>query len=288
MTGGGVTMATSSTGSRRKLKNILFGVLAVALVALLSILLTVAYLRDKTDEKTHTFTLGESVDIVLKQDENPNITAEPNREYPDLKATVKIPSSAMSKEYIAVKVFFYEEEEKEDTGQKYLKYKPISYKTFKQQYGDLYSYDKPGLDAIGQVGNETTRAGCRSDWILDSTTENNTAGAMFYYKGVATGTAIEPVAHDSNSEKSVIVFDSVRLKQDFELKYSLAQNANASFPLGLPLYDENGNKLPDDRKIQNKDQLKGFKIVVCAYAVQGNIEIDAAKTALHDLAVNNP
>ncbi len=281
-------MATSSTGSRRKLKNILFGVLAVALVALLSILLTVAYLRDKTDEKTHTFTLGESVDIVLKQDENPNITAEPNREYPDLKATVKIPSSAMSKEYIAVKVFFYEEEEKEDTGQKYLKYKPISYKTFKQQYGDLYSYDKPGLDAIGQVGNETTRAGCRSDWILDSTTENNTAGAMFYYKGVATGTAIEPVAHDSNSEKSVIVFDSVRLKQDFELKYSLAQNANASFPLGLPLYDENGNKLPDDRKIQNKDQLKGFKIVVCAYAVQGNIEIDAAKTALHDLAVNNP
>ena len=288
MTGGGVTMATSSTGSRRKLKNILFGVLAVALVALLSILLTVAYLRDKTDEKTHTFTLGESVDIVLKQDENPNITAEPNREYPDLKATVKIPSSAMSKEYIAVKVFFYEEEEKEDTGQKYLKYKPISYKTFKQQYGDLYSYDKPGLDAIGQVGNETTRAGCRSDWILDSTTENNTAGAMFYYKGVATGTAIEPVGHDSNSEKSVIVFDSVRLKQDFELKYSLAQNANASFPLGLPLYDENGNKLPDDRKIQNKDQLKGFKIVVCAYAVQGNIEIDAAKTALHDLAVTNP
>ena len=281
-------MATSSTGSRRKLKNILFGVLAVALVALLSILLTVAYLRDKTDEKTHTFTLGESVDIVLKQDENPNITAEPNREYPDLKATVKIPSSAMSKEYIAVKVFFYEEEEKEDTGQKYLKYKPISYKTFQQQYGDLYSYDKPGLDAIGQVGNETTRAGCRSDWILDSTTENNTAGAMFYYKGVATGTAIEPVGHDSNSEKSVIVFDSVRLKQDFELKYSLAQNANASFPLSLPLYDENGNKLPDDRKIQNKDQLKGFKIVVCAYAVQGNIEIDAAKTALHDLAVTNP
>lgn len=281
-------MATSSTGSRRKLKNILFGVLAVALVALLSILLTVAYLRDKTDEKTHTFTLGESVDIVLKQDENPNITAEPNREYPDLKATVKIPSSAMSKEYIAVKVFFYAEEEKEDTGQKYLKYKPISYETFKQQYGDLYSYDKPGLDAIGQVGNETTRAGCRSDWILDSTTENNTAGAMFYYKGVATGTAIEPVAHDSNSEKSVIVFDSVRLKQDFELKYSLAQNANASFPISLPLYDENGNKLPDDRKIQNKDQLKGFKIVVCAYAVQGNIEIDAAKTALHDLAVNNP
>ena len=281
-------MATSSTGSRRKLKNILFGVLAVALVALLSILLTVAYLRDKTDEKTHTFTLGTNVDVCLTQKEDTNITAEPNREYPALKATVTLPSSAMPREYIAVKVFFYEEEEKEDTGQKYLKYKPISYKTFKQQYGDLYSYDKPGLDAIGQVGNETTRAGCRSDWILDSTTENNTAGAMFYYKGVATGTAIEPVAHDSNSEKSVIVFDSVRLKQDFELKYSLAQNANASFPLGLPLYDENGNKLPDDRKIQNKDQLKGFKIVVCAYAVQGNIEIDAAKTALHDLAVNNP
>lgn len=281
-------MTPDSAVSKKNGKKILFGVLAVALVALLSILLTVAYLRDKTDEKTHTFTLGESVDIVLKQDENPNITAEPNREYPDLKATVKIPSSAMSKEYIAVKVFFYEEEEKEDTGQKYLKYKPISYETFKQQYGDLYSYDKPGLDAIGQVGNETTRAGCRSDWILDSTTENNTAGAMFYYKGVATGTAIEPVVHDSNSEKSVIVFDSVRLKQDFELKYSLAQNANASFPISLPLYDENGNKLPDDRRIQNKDQLKGFKIVVCAYAVQGNIDAGAAKTALKNLADSNP
>lgn len=283
-------MATSSTGSRRKLKNILFGVLAVALVALLSILLTVAYLRDKTDEKTHTFTLGTNVDVCLTQKEDTNITAKPDQEYPDLKATVKIPSSAMPKEYIAVKVFFYEEEEKEkeDTGQKYLKYKPISYETFQQQYGDLYSYDKPGLDAIGQVGNETTRAGCRSDWILDSTTENNTAGAMFYYKGVATGTAIEPVAHDSNSEKSVIVFDSVRLKQDFELKYSLAQNANASFPISLPLYDENGNKLPDDRKIQNKDQLKGFKIVVCAYAVQENIDADAAKTALKNLADSNP
>ena len=281
-------MTPDSAVSKKNGKQILFGVLAVALVALLSILLTVAYLRDKTDEKMHIFTLGTNVDVCLTQKEDTNITAKPDQEYPDLKATVTIPSSAMSKEYIAVKVFFYEEEEKEDTGQKYLKYKPISYETFQQQYGDLYSYDKPGLDAIGQVGNETTRAGCRSDWILDSTTENNTAGAMFYYKGVATGTAIEPVAHDSNSEKSVIVFDSVRLKQDFELKYSLAQNANASFPISLPLYDENGNKLPDDRKIQNKDQLKGFKIVVCAYAVQGNIDAGAAKTALKNLADSNP
>ena len=284
-------MATSSAVNRRKLKKMLSGVLAVALVALLSILLTVAYLRDKTDEKTHTFTLGTNVDVCLTQKEDTNITAEPNREYPALKATVTLPSSAMPREYIAVKVFFYEEEEKEDTGQKYLKYKPISYETFQQQYGDLYSYDKPGLDAIGQVGNETTRAGCRSDWILDNDTKTLNTGAVFYYRETATGTEIAPVTHAAMSARNVIVFDSVRLRNDYSKTYNFVQNTGITFPTDLPLYEENDTTLSGLHttiRIKSKDQLKGFKIVVCAYAVQGNIDAGAAKTALKNLVDSNP
>lgn len=284
-------MTPDSAVSKKNGKKILFGVLAVALVALLSILLTVAYLRDKTDEKTHTFTLGTNVDVCLTQKEDTNITAEPDREYPDLKATVKIPSSAMSKEYIAVKVFFYEEEEKEDTGQKYLKYNPISYETFQNQYGDLYSYNKAGLDAIEKTENETTRAGCRSDWILDNDTKTLNTGAVFYYRETATGTEIAPVTHAAMSERNVIVFDSVRLRNDYSKTYNFVQNAGITFPTELPLYEENNTTLSGSHttiRIKSKDQLKGFKIVVCAYAVQGNIDAGAAKTALKNLADSNP
>lgn len=272
-------MATSSAVNRRKLKKMLSGVLAVALVALLSILLTVAYLRDKTDEKTHTFTLGANVDIILNQDTRTNITAEPGKEYPSLQTTVTIPQSAMATEYIAVKVFFYKEEEKtSESQQKYLQYTPISYADFKSDYGDLYSYNKSGLETSSP--GDTKQTSYRSDWLLDATTESVSSGAVFYYKGTATDGKITPVAHGS----TVVVFDSVQLSQSFSQKYT----GLSSFPTTLPLEDETGSNITGGRTIQNKDQLKGFKIVVCAYAVQGNIDAGAAKTALKNLADSNP
>ena len=91
-------MTPDSAVSKKNGKKILFGVLAVGLVALLSIIMTWAYLRNKTDEKTHTFTLGQGVDILLTQAEDVDIKIIPGKEYPQLKAMVSIPASAMEKD----------------------------------------------------------------------------------------------------------------------------------------------------------------------------------------------
>lgn len=270
-------MTPDSAVSKKNRKKILFGVLAVGLVALLSIIMTWAYLRDKTDEKTHTFTLGQGVDILLTQAEDVDIKIIPGKEYSQLKAMVSIPASAMEKEYIATKVLFFREKETMINGKISLQYEPISYADFKKDYGEICSYSQEGIDDIAAVG--TTSTGCRTDWTLDASSEQDKTGSVFYYTGNNTDGSVASVLHD----KKIVVFDSVKMKSDYDLKYTTAVSSAGQ----IGLYDETG-KFLKDRTIVNDGQLQGFKIVVCAYAVQGNISKEQGKEALENLVKSNP
>ena len=99
-------------------------------------------------------------------------------------------------------------------------------------------------------------------------------GTLYVYCGVDdngnTGTALEKVKHGSE----LMLFDSIKINDNCSEKYSVDLPKRSE----LELYNQDGTLY--GTRIISDDQLKGFRIVVTAYAVQGDIEEREAQNAL--------
>ena len=273
--------------TRRKAGKLFLSLVAIILVALLSIVSTIAYLSDKDGVEIHRFTLGEGVDVDLIQDTAEPEEFYPEKEYPEKRAMVKIPDTAMEYEYIAVKVQFFTEKEIErisgfslfsasrSTTTNALQFVGTSYSDFSKDYGKLKSY--PEVATNTAIASGSMISGTRPGWKVYGETRNSENGTLYLYYGekydngtdkVITGDTLTKVEHGSE----LMLFDSIKINKDCDEKYPCA------VPEGIELYDQNG-VLYTTRIIQD-DQLKGFRIVVTAYAVQGDIKPEEAQNAL--------
>lgn len=280
--------------TRRKVGKLIIGVLAIILVSLLSIVSTIAYLTGEDGEKIHEFTLGNGVDIELIQDTQEPAVFYPEKEYPEKHASVKIPSDVgIDYEYVGVKVQFFTEE----TGQyinneNALRFAKTSYFDFSKDYGKIISYSEEAtnLNVSSGTMNKETRMGWKE--YVDSTngkTSNSEDGTIYLYYGVkmddftgtnVTGDKLAQVAKGTE----LMIFDSLRINKDCSQTYPLNLMREGDPPMKLYDYDSNTKYI--ERYVYN-DQLKGFRIVVTAYAIQGDIDAGDAETALVELIKNN-
>ncbi len=264
--------------ARAKIGKFLIGVLAVILVSLLSIVSTIAYLSDEDGEEVHTFTLGEGVDIELIQDTAEPEEFYPEKEYPEKAASVEIPITAMEYEYVGVKVQFFTELETAINSQQALIFNQTAYSDFSQHYGKLISYSESGTvlnQTSGTLDSET-----RNGWVeyVDASSNqsrDSEKGTIYLWCG--DGDTLAKVKHGSK----LMIFDSIRINKDCDQKYPV------SVPIGseILLYNQDGTLYT--KRVIGDGQLKGFRIVVTAYAVQGDIDAADAKTALVSLIENN-
>ena len=270
-------MATVSN-TRLSIKNIIKGVLVIVLVSLLSILCTLAYLTDATQE-SYVFTLGEGVDIELEQDEN-SITVVPGTSYSQLFAMIHLPEkTSMDYEYVGVKLHFY----KEEFVDAHLQYSEISYDEFSSNYGYLQSHNCVGLGNTDSQKATDLHPGTRKDWMVlagsgSAITGSSITGLCLLYIGENTDSMISTVASGS----SVVIFDEVKVKDDYQLKY---QDLGITSSGDIELYDENG-VFKESRRIDTPEQYQGFKITVEAYAVQGNIDPKVAMKELTTMMID--
>lgn len=244
---------------------------------------TIAYLSDKTGEEIHTFTLGEGVDIELIWDERIPDVFYPEKEYPEKHAYVTIPDTAMKYEYVGVKVQFFKEEEARIDSQNVLQFKKTNYSTFANNYGKIISYAKEATEKNEDIDiTETLNAGTRSGWREYTAPNNNKSsdsddGTIYLYCGNNTNGDLAQVFHGS----SLWIFDSIRINEDCSQKYA------TNLPEGstIKLYNQDGTYYAE--RTIGYDQLKGFRIVITAYAVQGDIPAAEAKTALINMIKGN-
>lgn len=287
--------------TKRKLGKFFMFVLAVILVSLISIMSTIAYLSDTDGEEVHTFTLGEGVDVELIQDTAEPEEFYPEKEYPEKHASVKIPDTAMEYEYIGVKVQFFTEVETTIKDQQALQFKKTSYSDFSKEYGTIISYSKEASEPAitsetdSKSNTETMDLETRIGWkeYEDSNgkkSRDSADGTIYLYYGVKqdgnqkpiTGDTLTKVKHDSEW----MLFDSIKVNKNCDQKYSVPLPEGSE----IQLYNQSeGNEEPvlyTTRVIRN-DQLKGFRIVVTAYAVQGDINPDEAEQAIISLIKKN-
>ena len=274
--------------ARRKVGKLFLFILAIILVALLSIMSTIAYLSDKDGEEIHKFTLGEGVDIILEQDTSDPEEFYPEKEYPQKHASVIIPATAMEYEYVGVKVQFFTEDETIVNGQCALKFVETSYLDFSRDYGKIISYPEKASNLNVTSGNKSVEV--RTGWKeyedpTNGKTSESTDGTIYLYYGVNaddnTGDTLTKVLHGSE----LMVFDSIKINENCNQKY-LPNTVEAGAPIKLYHQDNDREENAITRYIY-KDQLKGFRIVVTAYAVEGDIAPDVAETSLVELIKNN-
>lgn len=275
--------------AKRKVGKLLIGVLAVILVSFLSIVSTIAYLSDTDGEEVHKFTLGEGVDIELIQDTAEPEEFYPEKEYSEKHASVKIPKdTAMEYEYVGVKVQYFMEKETQKNGTQILQFQEIAYSSsnadsFSDKYGKIFSDAKKTPFQENDV-NQTKadlRSGTRNGWVEYNDSSKAKNGTVYLYYGLkedgTTGTELAKVKHGSR----LWIFDSIIINQDCKEKYAVSLLAGDT----IDLYDQYENYYAT-RAISD-DKLKGFRIVVTAYAVQGDIDAEEAKTSLVSLIENN-
>lgn len=244
---------------------------------------TIAYLSDKDGEEIHQFTLGEGVDIELIQDTTEPEEFCPEKEYPEKHASVRIPATAMEYEYVGTKVQFFTEKEVTVNGQNALQFQPMSYKEFSQKYGKIYSDDSKTPLVENDVSKTKTdlRSGTRNGWMEYGNSSESDKGTIYLYYGLqnngTTGTKLANVKHGSR----LWIFDSIIVNQDCNEKYVTGLAPGET----IKLYNQNGTLYKE--KSFSSDQLKGFRIVVTAYAIQGNIDATAAESSLVSLINNN-
>lgn len=267
--------------ARRKMGKILIGVLAIILVSLLSIVSTIAYLSDEDGEEVHTFTLGEGVDIELIQDTAEPEEFYPEKEYPEKAASVKIPDTAMEYEYVGVKVQYFTEKVDYINNENALKFVGTSYSDFSRDYGKIISYSEEAsnLNVTSGTMNKETRTGWKEyeDPTRGKTSES-TNGTIYLYYGVNgngdTGNRLATVLHGSE----LMIFDSIRINEKCNQTYP-PNTVTSGDPIKLYHQDNNDVENAITRYIY-KDQLKGFRIVVTAYAVEGDIDPGEAEKTL--------
>lgn len=264
---------------RRKAGKLFLSLVAIILVALLSIVSTIAYLSDTDGEEVHKFTLGEGVDIDLIQDTAEPEVFYPEKEYPEKHASVKIPATAMEYEYVGVKIRFYTEKEATVNSQQALMFDKTSYSDFSRDYGKIISYSKKASEmsqTSGALDSET-----RKGWVAYNNSKDDSNGTIYLYYGVkedgTTGDTLAKVSHDSE----LMIFDSIKINKDCNQKYPV------TLPEGshILLYNQDGTEYVE--RVIGNDQLKGFRIVVTAYAIQGDIDATAAESSLVSLIENN-
>lgn len=270
--------------TRRKVGKLFISLLAIILVALLSIMSTIAYLSDKDGEQIHQFTLGEGVEVDLLQDTRDPDEFYPGKEYPEKAARVSLPTTAMEYEYVGVKVQFFTEKEvqspstynlfqmKSRSASNVLQFVKMSYDDFSSRYGTLQSYPEVAANTSNASGAMV--AGIRKGWREYGGSCGISDGSLYVYCGVDengnTGNSLKTVKHGSE----LMLFDSIKINDTCNEKYSV------DLPKGseLELYNQDGSKY--GTRIISDDQLKGFRIVVTAYAVQGDIGAEDAQDAM--------
>lgn len=270
--------------TRRKAGKLFISLLAIILVALLSIVSTIAYLSDRDGVQIHQFTLGEGVDVELTQDTGDPEEFYPGKEYPEKAAKITIPTTAMEYEYLAVKVQFFTEQEVQTPSSvslfrmralstsNVLQFVEMPYNEFLNRYGTLQSY--PEVASNTAIASNPMVSGTRKGWREYGGSSGMSDGTLYVYCGVDdngnTGTALEKVKHGSE----LMLFDSIKINDNCNEKYSV------DLPKGseLELYNQDGTLY--GTRIISDDQLKGFRIVVTAYAVQGDIGAEEAQNAL--------
>lgn len=250
-------MSTSNTNR----KKVWIGILGIALVSLLAISITLAYLQSHTEDATNTFTLGDGVEIELEHDSTLHEDFTPGMEY-DMPAKVKIPDTAMDWEYIAVKIDYYVEEQGPD-GNLILK-KIDDNKNFLDEYAKLQSYNVDGKDE--NTAGVAKQEGTRDGWF---TTEDGNKNKIYYY-GSNIGGTMQLTKVSSGS--SITVFDQIKINDPYEHVYSIEKenpslNTDVATMAGIA-----ANSVSEIKK----DQLETFHTVVTAYAVQGNISNEQA------------
>lgn len=242
------------TKCRKKNKLLWIGV--ILLVVLLSVLGTLAYLRDNTDERQHTFVLGEGVDVELEQDTSSNQAFTPGMVYTNKAATVLVPETAMEKEYLAAKVHFYVEEVVGTGAQQKVQYKQISYDEFTNRYATLQSDDTQ----IIVPGTPNRIVGPRQNWTITQTDKNT--GACFYLGTTADGVNGELTVAENGSGH--VLFDYICVNDPFPERYGVSMGEHK-------LYDTDGVTPVETRDAIEDEDFVGFRIVVSAFAVQGDI-----------------
>lgn len=267
--------------ARRKMGKILIGVLAIILVSLLSIVSTIAYLSDKDGEEEHKFTLGEGVDIDLIQDTAEPEEFYPEKEYPEKHASVKIPDTAMEYEYVGVKVQFFTEKVDYINNENALKFVGTSYSDFSRDYGKIISYSEEAsnLNVTSGTMNKETRTGWKEyEDPATGKSSKSTNGTIYLYYGVkadnTTGDELTKVLHGSE----LMIFDSIRINETCSQTYP-PNTVTSGDP--IKLYHQDNNDVGDAiTRYIYEDQLKGFRIVVTAYAVEGDIDPGEAEKTL--------
>lgn len=254
-------------------KKIILAIFAIVMVCSLIIAGTLAWLRYRTDPAVNTFTLGSGVNIELKEEKYEK-DEKKNDFTPgmviDKDPTVYVPDSVQMEEYIAVTVRYYIEKV-DDNGQK-IELMEVSYGDFKKNYAKIHSFCNNTGDSANVDGNRSVPTeqeenyrlaeGIRNGWV----TENNN---VFYY-GSGTGNSLQLTPVVSGS--SITLFDKVVINDSYPHTYTTGGVYN--------LFQGNSNI---GTKNVAKGQLEGFRIDICAYAVQGNITSEEGKEALDSL-----
>lgn len=288
---------------RRKKK--VFVVLAIVMVCCLAIVGTLAWLRYRTDDAVNTFTLGAGVKVELKEEkyekqENLDRVADftPGMLL-DKDPTVYIPTGASVEEYIAVTVRYYIEHV--DYATKTIKYEEVPYETF-QDYATIWSFQSfqtvtggavatgSGVISSEEEKNYNLADGFRNGWVHDSNYR------IFYYGSttkdyplVATDSAIDEfddvIFTPVTSGAAITLFDKVEVSKNYD-RYSKGFNEDKYRYTEKDTYKYtciyNGEE-KSGTVDKTKGQLKGFRIDVSAYAVQGNIDAKTAKEQLNGL-----
>lgn len=284
---------------KNRKKRIILVVLAIVMVCCLIIAGTLAWLRYRTDEAINTFTLGDGVKIKLEEKKYDTEENKKRREeftpgmLLDKDPTVYIPE-VETDEYIAVVVRYYIEEV--DYNTKEITLKEVNYNKFKE-YATLHSFKevKTGGIVTGSVISAEEEKlyklgdGIRNGWVHDPNYR------IFYYgsvKGNSNSSTIDLNATSEDVEftpvtsgAAITLFDKVKVSKAYD-RY------NKDFTEEKYRY-----KNTDDYILKNvingtienqvvhkaKGQLKGFRINICAFAVQGNVSSMEGKKALNGL-----
>ena len=284
---------------KNRKKRIILVILAIVMVCCLIVIGTLAWLQWRTQKEENTFTLGQGVTVELKEEK---YGKEENQERVknftpgmllDKDPTVCIPETNID-EYIAVTVRYYIEEAENST----INLKEVSYEEFSQYYGEINSFtqtkkDRKTVSGSSVISSEEEKnyvfnEGFRNGWVHDEDCR------IFYY-GAAAGSSVSTrsrsvVTTDSDNDDivftpvtsgaAITLFDKVKVSKCYD-RYS------AGFDPDKHRYTAGEYTYTDGREnskvTKTEGQLKGFKIVIAAYAVQGNITPKEAKEQLNSL-----
>lgn len=263
----------------KKRKKSVSATVAVVMVCCLVIVGTLAWLLYRTQEEVNTFVLGAGIKIELKEekyqkDERKNdFTPEM---FLDKDPTVYIPEDAEMQEYIAITVHYYKETE--DIANGNIELEEITYDEFKNNYADIYSFKEKteptkvtGSAIISSTDekNYDLEKGIRNGWFA----RDNTNTVFYFGEKEENNINLTPVT----SGASITLFDKVRINNPYNNFYNNSGTYNVY----------HGETLETTRPV-SKGQLMGFRIDICAYAVQGNISSEEGKAALDSLISQHP